>query len=225
MIFLIIVVVIAALYGPHLWAARVLARYNRTEYFSGNGIELAGLILRRLNLTDVKVEVSDTADHYDPAEKAIRLTHSRCGRNTLTAVVVAAHEVGHAIQDHLGYKPLQTRARWIGTAARLERVGAAIMVGVPVFAIVTRVPSAGLLMFLGGLMTLCVPLLVHILTLPTEIDASFRRALPLLASGEYIPAEDVPAARKILSACALTYVAGSLAGLLNVWRWIRILRR
>ena len=66
---------------------------------------------------------------------------------------------------------------------------------------------------------------VHVLTLPTEVDASFHRALPLLVSGEYIPAEDLPAARKILAACALTYVAGSLAGLLNVWRWLRILRR
>ena len=128
MIYLIIVLVIGALYGPHLWAAHVLARYDRSEYFSGNGIELAGLLLRRLNLSDVKVEVTDSADHYDPGEKAIRLTLSRCGRKTLTAVVVAAHEVGHAIQDHLGYTPLQTRTRWIGTAARLERVGAAIMV-------------------------------------------------------------------------------------------------
>jgi Zn-dependent membrane protease YugP len=69
------------------------------------------------------------------------------------------------------------------------------------------------------------PLLVHLLTLPTEFDASFNRALPLLASGKYIPHEDLPAAKKILLACALTYVANALVGLLNVWRWIRILRR
>ena len=61
--------------------------------------------------------------------------------------------------------------------------------------------------------------------LPVELDASFNRALPLLASGKYIPPEDIPAAKKILFACALTYVANSLIGLLNVWRWIRILRR
>jgi Zn-dependent membrane protease YugP len=66
---------------------------------------------------------------------------------------------------------------------------------------------------------------VHLLTLPTEFDASFKRALPLLSSGEYIPPDDIPAAKKILFACALTYVANSLIGLLNVWRWIRILRR
>ena len=89
----------------------------------------------------------------------------------------------------------------------------------------TRVPSLGVLMFLGGLATLCIPVLVHLLTLPPEFDTSFNRALPMLSSGSYIPPEDIPAAKKILLACALTYVSNSLIGLLNVWRWIRLLRR
>jgi Zn-dependent membrane protease YugP len=181
--------------------------------------------LERLNLYDVKVEVTDTTDHYDPLQKTIRLTKNTCGRKTLTAVVVAAHEVGHAIQDQAGYKPLKTRTRMIGTAQKLERIGAVIMMAIPVLAALTRAPSVGVLMFLGGLGTLGIPLLVHLLTLPTEFDASFNRALPLLSSGDYIPPEDIPAAKKILLACALTYVATSLMGLLNVWRWIRILRR
>jgi Zn-dependent membrane protease YugP len=113
----------------------------------------------------------------------------------------------------------------VGTAAKIERIGAALMMGVPLLAVITRVPAAGFLMFLGGFATLCIPLVVHLLTLPTEFDASFKRALPLLASGEYIPQEDIPAAKKILLACALTYVANALVGLLNVWRWIRLLRR
>ena len=107
----------------------------------------------------------------------------------------------------------------------LQGIGAGIMMVVPVFTIITRVPAAGLLMFLGGFATLCIPVLVHLLTLPSELDASFNRAMPLLSSGDYIPTEDIPAARKILLACALTYVANALMGLLNVWRWIRVLRR
>jgi hypothetical protein len=221
----IIIPAIIALFGPHLWARHVLNRYNRREYFSGNGIDLARLVLERLNLNDVKVEVTDTTDHYDPLQKTIRLTKNTCGRKTLTAVVVAAHEVGHAIQDQAGYKPLKTRTRMIGTAQKLERIGAVIMMAIPVLAALTRAPSIGVLMFLGGLGTLGIPVLVHLVTLPTELNASFNRALPLLSSGDYIPSEDIPAARKILFACALTYVANSLIGLLNVWRWIRILRR
>ena len=221
----VIVAAAAALFGPHLWAKYVLDRYNRHEYFSGTGIDLARLILTRLNLNDVAVGVTDTGDHYDPVAKTIRLTNKFCGRKTLTAVVVAAHEVGHAIQDQTGYKPLKTRTRQIATAQKLERIGAIIMMGIPLLAAATRAPSVGVLMFIGGFSTLCIPVLVHLLTLPTEFDASFKRALPMLSSGSYIPPEDIPAAKKILLACALTYVANSLVGLLNVWRWIRLLRR
>ena len=221
----IIILAIGVLFGPHLWARHVLNRYNRQEYFSGSGIDLARLVVERLSLTDVTVEQTDIGDHYDPKEKTIRLTKKACGRKTLTAVVVAAHEVGHAIQDESGYKPLITRTRMIGTAQKIERFGAIIMMAVPVLAGITRAPSVGALMLIGGFATLCIPVLVHLLTLPTEFDASFNRALPMLKSGSYIPPEDIPAARQILVACALTYVANSLIGLLNVWRWIRILRR
>ena len=113
----------------------------------------------------------------------------------------------------------------VGVAAKFERIGALLMMGVPLLTLITRIPATGLLLLLGGFATLCIPLLVHLLTLPTEFDASFNRALPLLASGKYIPQEDIPAAKKILLACALTYVVNALVGLLNVWRWIRILRR
>ncbi len=224
MIFIIIIAV-AILFGPHLWARYVLNRYNREEYFSGSGLDLARLVAERLNLAEVAVEMTDTGDHYDPETKTIRLTQGICGRKTLTAVVVAAHEIGHAVQDQSGYRPLKTRTRLIGAARKIERFGAIIMVAVPVLAGITRAPSVGFLMLVGGLATLGIPVLVHLLTLPTEFDASFKRALPILISGSYIPQEDIPAARKILVACALTYVANSLIGLLNVWRWIRILRR
>lgn len=225
MVYLFVILAIVILYGPHLWAKWVLKRYNRNPYFSGNGIDFARLVLTTLNLNHIKVEETHTADHYDPESKVIRLTRERCGQNTLTAVVVAAHEVGHAIQDHNRYKPLRTRTRMIGTAVKIEKIGAGIMMVVPLFAVITRVPAAGLLMFLGGFATLCIPVFVHILTLPSEFDASFNRALPILSSGEYIPKADIPAARKILLACALTYVANALVGLLNIWRWVRILRR
>lgn len=225
MIVALIILAVVALYGPHLWARYVLNRYNREAYFSGNGFDLARLLLTETNLAEVGVEEIPQGDHYDPQKKIVRLSSATCGRKTLTAVVVAAHEVGHALQDHENYPPLAARTRMIGTAARMERIGAGIMMVVPVLTLVTRVPAAGVLMFLGGLATLCIPIVVHLLTLPTEFNASFKRALPLLVNGRYIPPEDIPAARRILLACALTYVANALVGLLNIWRWIRILRR
>lgn len=225
---MILLVVIAAAFvvlGPYVWAHYILNRYNREAYFSGNGFDLARLLIERCDLQGVRLVETPAGDHYDPENKVIGLTCARCARKTLTAVVVAAHEVGHAIQDREAYEPLRLRTRLVALAARAEKVGAALMMAVPVMALVTRIPATGLLLLLGGLGTLCIPLGVHLATLPAEFDASFRRALPLLRDGPYIPPEDVPAARRILTACALTYVAGALVGLLNVWRWIRILRR
>jgi Zn-dependent membrane protease YugP len=212
-------------FGPYWWSRTVLRRYDRSEYFSGTGRELARLLLERCGLNEVDVEESPAGDHYDPADKAVRLARDRCQRRSLTSVVVAAHEVGHAVQDHDHYPPLRARTRLVRTAARIERIGAMLIMAVPVIALITRVPATGMMLLIGGFGTLFVPVLIHLITLPTEFDASFRRALPMLVDGGYIPESQIPAARRILTACALTYVAQALFGLLNVWRWIRLLRR
>ena len=224
-VLIIILLIFTVIYGPSLWAKHILRKYGKDQYFSGTGIELAWLLLKRMNMADVKVEETTLGDHYDPENNVVRLNRETCGGRSLTAVVVAAHEVAHAMQARTGYQPLQARTRMIRTAQKMEKVGAILMLAVPLFTLATRIPAAGLLMVIGGLLNLCIPVVVHMLTLPVEFDASFNRALPLLATGEYMPAEDLPAARRILLACALTYVAGALASLLNIWRWIRILRR
>ncbi len=222
---LITIVLIAVLYGPTYWARHVLNKYNRREYFSGTGLELAQLLLDRMALSAIRVEASALPNHYDPTNKTVRLNHQNSNRRSLTAVVAAAHEVAHAVQHHTGYTPMLTRQRWIGAAHTAEKIGAGLLMAMPLITLVTRVPATGAIMFICGLAVIGLPVLIHLVTLPVEFDASFRRALPMLTTGKYIPPEDVPAARRILLACALTYVAHALSGLLNVWRWIRILRR
>ena len=139
--------------------------------------------------------------------------------------VVALAEVGHALQDKLGYQPLHIRNQMVGIAQQIERVGAALMLALPLIIGIFRVPAAGGLAFLAGFASLGTPAIVHLITLPVEWDASFRRALPLLQEGNYLNAKDQRIARQILAACALTYVAASLAALLNLARWIALLRR
>ena len=224
-ILIIILILLIVIYGPSLWAKHVLKKYNKDQYFSGTGIDLARLLLERMDMKSVRVEETELGDHYDPESRVVRLSRENGRNKSLTSVVVAAHEVGHAIQAHTGYRPLQTRNRMITTAHKMEKLGAILMLVVPLITVITRVPAAGVLMLIGGFITLCIPLVVHFVTLPVEFDASFNRALPILAAGDYIPTEDLPAARRILMACALTYVASALASLLNIWRWIRILRR
>ncbi len=222
---ILLILVVGVLYGPQWWAQRVLAKH-RTEddSFPGTGGEFAEHLLKRFELEEVQVEAIPKGDHYDPRTRTVRLSEDHFRGKSLSAVVVAAHEVGHALQHAEGFKPLLWRTRLAVAAHHVERVGSMVMVAVPVLTALTRVPAVAGILIAAGLATLATPILVHLVTLPTEWHASFRRALPILESG-YIEKSQLPAARRILTACALTYVASSLASLLNLWRWLRLLRR
>ena len=154
----------------------------------------------------------------------VRLSPENHDSASLTAVTVAAHEVGHAVQHADGYKPLVWRTRLVKGLQRWQRVGVILIALMPVAILALRLPRAGLMLLVIGLATLASGIIVHLMTLPTEIDASFRRALPLLDKGGYLRPEDRPHARRILTAAAFTYVASSLMGLVNFWWWLRILR-
>jgi Zn-dependent membrane protease YugP len=173
----------------------------------------------------ITVETTEQGDHYDPEAKTVRLTPDNFNGKSLTAITVAAHEVGHAIQDHTGYQPLAERTRLVRFAQGAEKLGAVVMIGIPIATALTRTPAAGVLVLVAGMATMGISTLVHLLTLPVEWDASFRRALPVLQHGNYLSPDDMQGARRILIAAALTYVAASLASLLNLWRWIAFLRR
>jgi Zn-dependent membrane protease YugP len=173
----------------------------------------------------VTVETTDQGDHYDPAAKAVRLTADKYEGRSLTAITVAAHEVGHAIQDQEGYAPLRLRTYLVRVARPVERIGAGALMVAPFVGAMTRVPSIGIIMFLAGFLTLATSTLVHLATLPTEFDASFNRALPLLDEQQVLKKVDRPHARRLLTAASLTYVSASLMSLLNIARWWAILRR
>ncbi len=223
---LLVVLLLALLIGPQLWTKWVFKRYRgHREDYAGTGGELARHLLDRLQMAHVTVETTERGDHYDPSAKAVRLLPDHYHGQSLTAVTVAAHEVGHAIQDHTGYTPLRERTTLIRWAQGAEKIGAFIMMGIPLVAGLTRSPAGGVLVLLAGLAVMSVGALVHLVTLPVEWDASFRRALPILEQGGYLSPRDIEGARSILKAAALTYVAASLGGLLNIWRWIMILRR
>jgi len=225
-ILVVAVIVLLLLFGPHFWVQRVLSRHaTPRQDFPGTGGEFARHLLRRLQLDDVQVESSTTGDHYDPAARAVRLTPEKLDGKSLTAVTVAAHEVGHALQHRLGYRPLLWRNRLAGAAQLAQHLGNGLIVLAPVVSAVTRAPSAAGLMLVAGLASFGSAALVHLVTLPVEWDASFRRALPLLDAGGYLSEQDRRRAREILTAAAFTYVAASLASLLNLWRWLRWLKR
>ena len=203
-----------------------MSRYSSPENrYDGTGGELARYLLDQHDLQQVKVEETDTGDHYDPAAKVIRLTPGNLNGRSLTAVTVAAHEVGHALQDASGFAPLRIRTQLVVLARPVERLGAGILMAAPFIGLLTRAPLVSLLMIAGGFMSLATTTLVHLLTLPTELDASFTRALPMLEKGNILKPVDLPHARRLLKAAALTYLSASLASLLNIARWWALLRR
>ncbi|MCB1985316.1 MAG: zinc metallopeptidase [Burkholderiales bacterium] len=223
---LIIIIVAVVIYGPSYWVKHTLEKYSYPENrYPGTGSELARILLDWAKLQSVMVEITEQGDHYDPIKKVVRLTADKYNGKSLTAITVAAHEVGHAIQDRDGYLPLKLRTRLVQIAAPAEKLGAAIIMLAPVIVVVTRAPIAGALFFIGGLLTLGASTLVHLVTLPMEMHASFARALPMLEKGGYLIKGDERHARKILRAAAWTYVSASLMTLLNIGRWWAILRR
>ncbi|MEM1412524.1 MAG: zinc metallopeptidase [Pseudomonadota bacterium] len=223
---LLLGVILLLVFLPSWWVRRTMARYDQpADRYPSTGADLARHLLDENGLQQVTVELTEQGDHYDPEAKAVRLEAGRYHGHSLTAVTVAAHEVGHALQDAQGYGPLAWRTRLVYLLRPLERVGAGVLMAAPLFAILTRLPSMTALIILGGLLTLGTSTLVHLVTLPTEFNASFSRAMPLLRRDGILHLEDHPHARKILAAAAMTYVAVSLMSLLNVARWWTLLRR
>ena len=220
-----IVAIVSLAFLPGLWVKGVLERHaiERAD-FPGTGGELARHLLDGMKLGHVKVEETAGGDHYDPIEKVVRLSPGHMNKKSLSAVVVAAHEVGHAMQDATDYAPLKARTRLAKQARKVEILGSIIMLLSPVMLIIMKAPAAMLVELFLGMLVLSFGVLMHAVTLPVEFDASFRRALPVLEAGKYIADKDMASARQILRAAAFTYVAAAAMSLLNITRWLRILR-
>ena len=219
-------ILLVLIFGPSIWVKLVMRRYSSEKpEMPGTGGELAKHLIERFSLKDVKVEVTELGDHYDPIEKKVRLLRSHFESKSLTAVAIAAHEIGHAIQDQQGDKRLATRTKMIPVADKVARWSAAIISFSPVIGIITRHPMPFSLVLLLGLSGFIARMMVHAVTLPIEFDASFSKALPVLREGNYVSESDEVAVSRILRAAALTYVSAALADILNLGRWIAILLR
>lgn len=208
-----------------MWIRSVIKRHaaDRPD-FPGTGAEFARHLLDRLKLDYVGVEKTDAGDHYDPESRTVRLTADNYDGRSLSAVVIAAHEIGHAMQDAEGYPPLKARTRMAKQAHRLQQVGVVLMMAAPLLVLLAKSPVILIVELGGAVIILTITIVMHMMTLPVEFDASFRRALPLLKVGQLIPDKDMPAARSILRAAAFTYVAAAAMTLLDVMRWMRVLR-
>ena len=223
---LLFVLVIALLLLPQWWIRRVMQRFSaEREDILGTGGQFAEHLIQRLELA-VEVEESQAGDYYDPENKKVCLSEANFSKKSLAAIVIAAHEVGHAMQDQKQETLFLRRIQLAKLAYWVEKIAPLALSVSPLLLALTKSPLISFLTLLIGVLAIGLTTLVHVVTLPVELDASFNKALPLLEAGNYLPLmEDKSAARKLLKAAAYTYVAASLYNLLNVFYWLRLLRR
>lgn len=195
------------------------SRYSRIRNHSGmTGREAAEQVLHRAGIYDVRVEhvSGNLTDHYDPRSKVLRLSDATYGSASVAAVGVAAHECGHAIQHATGYAPLAFRSALVPVA----NFGSTI--AWPLILIGLLFNSQSSVLFLNlGILAFSLAVLFQIVTLPVEFNAS-SRAIRMLSGNGMLYEDEVQATRKVLTAAALTYVAGAASAILQLLRIILI---
>lgn len=210
---LLILFTIVLSMGAQFFLSNTYGRWSRVRNARNlTGAEVARDILDANGLQRVPVErvPGQLTDHYDPIKKVVRLSEVNFDNPSLAALAVAAHEVGHAVQDQQNYAPLRLRAQllpalMVGSNFGPWMIILGLMLGV------TGLAWAGLIAFAAAL-------LFHLVTLPVEFDAS-RRALVTLQGNGYLSRPETDGARSVLTAAALTYVVGFLIALAQVIYW------
>lgn len=216
-IFIIIGAVISLL--ASLMVRSTFSRYSEVRSMSGyTGAYAAEQILRRAGIYDVQIEhiAGNLTDHYDPRSKVLRLSDSVYNSTSVAAIGVAAHECGHAIQHARGYVPLTLRSAIVpvvnfGTNISWVLIAAGLFL---------RSETALVLLY-AGIIAFSLGVLFQLITLPVEFNAS-GRALRMLREMNMLSSEELSGTRKVLSAAALTYVAGAIASILQLLRLLII---
>lgn len=202
---------------PLLAQLKIQSSYNRYKRVENSkkksGFEVAREILDKNGLEDIYiVEIKgELTDHYDPTKKVVRLSTDIFHGETIAAAAVAAHECGHAIQDKESYTFLKIRS------AIYPVVNVATSISYYII-LLGFLMQAFQLIYLGIALTCC-GLLFQVVTLPVEFDAS-RRALEKLQDYKIVDNSEFAGAKEVLTAAALTYVAGVLASMLQIFRLI-----
>ncbi len=205
------------------WAQwKVKSTYSKfAQVPAANGLsgrDMARAIMQRNAVEGVNIEqVGGTlSDHYDPGAHMVRLSSDIYSGNSIAAIAVAAHEVGHVLQHQQGYVPLQLRSSFAPAA------GLGSSLAMPLFFIGLifgpRMPFSGVLMDLG-ILFFAGAVLFHFVTLPVEFDASKRALRQLTESGAVMP-QEVAGAKQVLDAAALTYVAAAAMAALQLLRLV-----
>ncbi|MGL4562034.1 MAG: zinc metallopeptidase [Brevinema sp.] len=184
---------------------------------SSTGAEIARQILDDNGIHNVPVECipGQLTDHYDPRTRVVRLSESTYYSNSIAAIAVAAHEVGHAVQHAQSYAPLMLRNAVAPVVGIMSNAWSFLVIA-GIFFSIPYLLNIGVIFFAAFF-------LFSAITLPVEFDASKRALTTLEMDGHLDPTYELPGAKKVLDAAAMTYVAGALMALLQLIRLLLIL--
>tara|TARA_A100001011_G_C14312539_1_gene846343 strand:- start:2 stop:706 length:705 start_codon:yes stop_codon:yes gene_type:complete len=207
---------ILVLFLPSLWVNYVFRKNNAIiSDMPFTGKELGNTILKEYQLTNISINSIKQIDHYNPIEKKIHISEDKLNKKSITSISVVAHEIGHAIQDKENYKPLILRQKLIEKTMIFQKIGSLLLIiGLPGIFAFTKSPLLTLtaaILIMGCLST---NVLIHLVTLPVEFDASFKRALPILE--KYVPRENMKQCKSVLKAAAFTYLAQSIVSIFRL---------
>ncbi len=213
--------IILVLAAPKLWARYIFFKHNRGRHdLHQTGGELVCKLLQKLHLTDVHLIRAESRSHYDLLTKSVCLTEGTMNNHSLTALVRAAFEVGHALQDKHKGALSRYRHGLLELAGHGERLGSGALLLAPLCALL--VPKLGGLLLICALISMLTGALIQLLVIPIEWQAGFQFALPLLIQSQ-LEQQDQQAVREILTACALSHFAYALANLLDGRHWLKAL--
>ena len=214
---------------PGLWVNYTLNKHDNTLPNMPFTAKEFGLnLLKEQNLDEVNIEDTKIGDHYDTSSKTVRVKPERLDKKSITSITVMCHEIGHAIQHKENYPPLIRRQKIISKTEWLNKLSSLLLyAGVPTILATGTLPFiriCAIVIFASVLINM----IAHLITLDVELDASFKKAMPILENK--IPQEYHASCKSILRVCAFTYVIGSLTSILDVryiWGFFRavILRR
>ena len=213
-----------------IWAQNSVAsnykKYSQEPSQKGlTGEQVATQLLANSGITDVTVEQIDgtLTDHYDPRQKKVRLSEATFTSDSVAAVSIAAHEVGHAIQHNTGYAPLSLRTNLLPLATIGSTAGMWLFTLGVILTFATRNPMAHQVMFFG-ILFFSAAVSFQLLTLPVEYNAS-KRAIDLLQDHALLEETELNDAKVVLSSAALTYVAAATIAIAQLFRFIYLFTR
>ncbi len=220
---LVMIVGMALVFGAQAWVQGTYRKYSAVAASRGMaGAQVARHILDMHGLGDVQVEMVEgfLSDHYDPRHKVVRLSRPIYAEASVAGTAVAAHECGHAIQHAKGYFPVVLRSSLAPVAGLGSSLGPLlIMFGIMLGVSGALAPDLAMNLAWLGVIGYGLAVLFHLVTLPVELDAS-GRALAVLSSANYLAPDEMPGAKKVLTAAAFTYVAAALYALMELVYWI-----